>query len=32
LKKAATIEKSGISKGQKEYSSTGAGRDEPSKY
>jgi len=32
LKKAAIIEKSGISKGQKEYSSTGPGRDEPAKY
>ena len=32
LKKAAIIEKSGISKGQKEYTSTGAGRDEPAKY
>jgi len=32
LKKAAIIEKSGISKGQKEYTSTGPGRDEPAKY
>ena len=32
LKKAAVIKKSEISKGQKEYSSTGAGRDEPAKY
>ena len=32
LKKAAIIKSSEISKGQKEYSTTGAGRDEPSKY
>ena len=32
LKKAAIIKSSEISKGQKEYTSTGAGRDEPSKY
>ena len=32
LKEAAIIEKSGISKGQKEYTSTGPGRDEPAKY
>ena len=32
LKKAAIIQSSEISKGQKEYSSTGAGRDEPSKF
>ena len=32
LKKAAIIKSSEISKGQNEYSSTGAGRDEPSKY
>ena len=32
LKKAAIIKSSEIGKGQKEYSSTGAGRDEPSKY
>jgi len=31
LKKAAIIKSSEISKGQKEYSTTGAGRDEPSK-
>ena len=32
LKKAATIQKSEINKGQKEYTSTGPGRDEPAKY
>jgi len=32
LKKASIIKSSEIDKGQKEYSSTGAGRDEPSKY
>jgi len=32
LKKAATIARSEISKGQKEYTSTGPGRDEPAKY
>ena len=32
LKKAAIIKSSEIGKGQKEYSETGAGRDEPSKY
>ncbi len=32
LKKAAIIAKTEISKGQKNYSSTGPGRDEPSKY
>jgi len=32
LKQAAIIKKSEISKGQKNYSSTGPGRDEPAKY
>ena len=32
LKKAATIADSEISKGQKNYSSTGAGRQKQSKY
>ena len=32
LKKAAIIKTSEISEGQKKYSTTGAGRDEPSKY